>query len=95
MTPLPPLAARIRSLTPRQAEAVAYTWHGYTIDQIAAAMGCSWDTAKIHLHAAYTRLGLGEASDRTCAHPRVLAAVALYRAVQLATTNGTHERMVP
>lgn len=82
---MPDPADRIRTLTPRQAEAVSYTWHGYTLDQIAAAMGCAWDTAKDHLHTAYDRLGLGEAGDRPCANPRVLAAVALYRAIEQST----------
>lgn len=76
------MADRIRSLSPRQVEAVAWTWHGYTTAEIARAMGCSYDTAHRHLATAYLRLGVcGEGRDST----RVRAAVALFLALRQAT----------
>jgi DNA-binding CsgD family transcriptional regulator len=90
-----PRAERIRSLTPRQAEAIAWTWHGYTIAQLAAAMGCSYETARNHLHNGYIRLGIDRDGDDPAGCPRVTAAVALYRAVHLAVdgyTTGNNER---
>jgi DNA-binding CsgD family transcriptional regulator len=75
------LAARIRALTPRQVEAITWTWHGYTIGQIGAAMGCSYETARNHLHNGYARLGIDRDGRDPSGCPRVTAAVALYRAV--------------
>jgi RNA polymerase sigma-70 factor, ECF subfamily len=47
----------VRSLPPRQAQAIALRYHGeLSVSEMAAAMDCAEGTVKAHLHAARTTL---------------------------------------
>lgn len=75
------LADLMRTLTPRQLEALAHTCQGRDRDEMAALMGCAPWTVSQHLKGAYRRLGVDTyAEGRSCV-PRVRAAVLLYRAI--------------
>lgn len=82
---IPTLAARIRTLSPRQIESVAWTFHGLSNREIARAMGCSPETVHGHLQHAYARLGVDREGSDPCGSPRTVAAVALYLALRQAT----------
>ena len=52
-----------RPLTPRQVQVLRHKAAGLGYREIAAALGCSPDTVRSHLQAAYDRLGVGSAEE--------------------------------
>lgn len=65
-----PAALAPLGLTPRQAEVLALVASGATNKQIAAALGISPGTVRVHLEQVFERLGVG---TRTAAAARALA----------------------
>jgi RNA polymerase sigma-70 factor, ECF subfamily len=58
------LAELLRTLTPRQRQAVVLRYHAdLSVPQIAQALGCSTGTVKATLHQAVARLGVTAGKD--------------------------------